>query len=270
MHPARGLLTCLLACACLPAAAQAAQSATLHVSFTPERLGQGTTINIDIAITGPAESVPSPLTKLDLTYPDNLGLDTSGVGIATCTQTRLEALGPRKLPADSRMGHGTALAEVPIGPEIEHETAEVTILRAAEGKIAPLFYANARTPVSAEVIFPGLLLPGPANNEHLEISLPLIPVLPGAPDAAITRLDTTLGPQGLTYYEHIHGQLSAYPPPGNPPTPQVSPRRLSLQRQLLLSGRDPHERIQHRAMPATQQKREICPHPTSSGEDQSL
>jgi hypothetical protein len=215
VYPARGLLTCLLACACLPSTAQAAQSARLHVSFTPERLGQSTTINIGIAITGPAESVPSPLTKLDVTYPGALGVDVSGLGLATCSQTRLESLGLEGCPADSRMGHGTALAEIAIGPEIEQEAAEVTILRAPqEGQIALLFYANAKTPVSAPLIFPGLLLPGPGNNESIQINVPLVPSLPGAPDIAVTRLHATLGRQGLTYYEHIHGRFVAYHPQG--------------------------------------------------------
>jgi hypothetical protein len=215
VYRARALLASLLACVCLPASAHAGQSARLHVSFTPERLGQGTTVNISIQIAAPAGYVPPPLTELEVAYPRDLGFDVSGLGLATCSETRLQALGPEGCPADSRMGHGTALAEIAIGPEIEQEAAEVTIFRAPqEGKIALLFDANARTPVSALLIFPGLFLPGPGSDESIRIDVPLVPSLPEAPDVALIRLHATLGPQGLTYYEHTHGQFVAYHPQG--------------------------------------------------------
>lgn len=215
MPRARALLASLLTCACLPATALAAQSATLHVSFTPDRLGQGTTVDISLDIAAPAGYVPPPLTELDVSYPADLGFDVSGLGLGTCSQTRLETIGPTGCPADSLMGQGTALAEIAIGPEIQRETAEVTILRAPqEGKIALLFYANAKEPVTAALIFPGLLLPGPGNNESIRINVPLVPSLPEAPDVALIRLHATLGPQGLTYYEHTHGHRVAYHPQG--------------------------------------------------------
>ncbi len=216
MRQARDLLALLLlACACLPATTHAAQSARLHVSFTPEHLGHGTTVNIGIHITAPPGHVPPPLSELNIRYPSDLGFDVSGLGLATCSQATLEALGPNGCPPDSRMGHGSALAEVPFGPEIIHETAQVTIVRAPhEGQLALLFYANGETPVSAPIIFPGLLLPGPGSEESIHINVPLVPSLPEAPDVAVIELHATLGPHSLTYYEHIHGQLIAYQPQG--------------------------------------------------------
>jgi hypothetical protein len=212
---ARHLLAPLLACACLPATAHAAQSAKLHVSFSPNRLGHGTTVDISAKITASGGYVPSPLTQLQVSYPSDLGFDISGLGLATCSQAILEIFGPLHCPADSYMGQGNALAELSFGPEIIQETAEVAILRAPqEGQVALLFYANAGTPVSEPIIFSGMLIPGPAHDESIEINVPLVPSLPAAPDIAIVQLHATLGPHGLTYYEHIHGKLVAYKPKG--------------------------------------------------------
>jgi hypothetical protein len=212
---ARILLASLLICACLPAGAHAAQSARLHVSFTPEQLGHGTTVNISVEIAAPATQVPPPLTGFDVTYPGSLGFDVSGLGLATCSQTSLEIFGPIACPADSHIGKGTALAEIAIGPAIVQETAEVTIVRSPkEGQIALLFYANGESPVSAPIVFPGLLVTGPGNDESIDIDVPLVPSLPEAPDVALVRLHATLGPQGLTYYEDIHHHLVPYRPQG--------------------------------------------------------
>jgi hypothetical protein len=204
-----------LACACLPATAHAAQSARLHVVFTPERLGQATTVEFGIQIAAPADGVPPPLTALDVRYPSNLGIAVSGLGLATCSQTRLEAFGPEGCPADSRMGQGSALAEIPIGPDILHETAAVTIVRAPEndGRLALFFYANAVRPVNEQIIFAGQLFPTPGRGS-LHIEVPLVPSLPGGPNVAIVELHATLGPRGLTYYEHVRGKLISYHPNG--------------------------------------------------------
>jgi hypothetical protein len=209
-------LILLLACAS-PTTAQAGQSAKLHVTFTPERLGQATTVNIGIQIVTPTNNVPSPLTELNVRYPGDLGIAVSGLGLSTCSQAGLETFGPLGCPADSRMGQGSALAEIQIGPAIEREAAEVAIIRASaqDGQFALLFYANGKTPVSAQVTFSGQLLPGPGpDNETIHIGIPLVPSLPGAPDVAITRLHATIGPRGLTYYEHIQGKVVPYYPKG--------------------------------------------------------
>ena len=129
-RPGRRILASLFACACLPATAHAAQSARLHVAFTPERLGRATTVELAIQIAAPAHRVPPPLTALNVSYPGKPWSRVSGLGLATCSRAKLEALGPDGCPADSRMGQGSALAEVPIGPEIVSETAQVTIVRA--------------------------------------------------------------------------------------------------------------------------------------------
>ena len=57
-------------------------------------------------------------------------------------------------------------------------------------------------------VIAGLLLPG-----RLEIDVPPIPSLPGAPDVSVLSLTATLG-GNLTYYERVHGRTLAYRPRG--------------------------------------------------------
>jgi hypothetical protein len=214
---AHNLLIGLLACAYLSATAQATPAVRLNVKFIPERLGQGTTVEFNAQIAVPNGRVPPPLTELDVRYPSSLGVAVGGLGLATCSKRRLEAGGPEGCPPDSRMGEGSALAEIPIGPEIIQETAKVAILRAPEQEehLALLFYATGLSPVFAQIAFPGLLLPAPPPyGARIHIDVPLVPSLPGGPDVAVVRLHATVGPRGLTYYERVRGKLVAYKPQG--------------------------------------------------------
>lgn len=211
------ILAALAVCAYLPGAAQAAPSAKLHVSFIPYQLGQSTTLEFNAQITASNGRVPPPLTELDVRYPGSLGVAVGELGLATCTKKRLEAFGAEGCPADSRMGEGSATAEIPIGPDILRETAQVAILRAPEqeGHLALLFYATGETPVFAQIPFSGLLLPSPPPyGASIHINVPLFPSLPGGPDVAVVHLHATLGPLGLTYYEDAHGKRIAYKPKG--------------------------------------------------------
>jgi hypothetical protein len=213
-------LLALLACAGAPAAAQAAQPAPtvrLTATLTPERLGAGTTIGFNLLILTARDEIPPPLTEVDLRYPQDLGIATSGLGLATCAPTLLEAAGPEGCPSDSVMGIGSAIAEIPVGPEIIHETASVTIFRAPteNGQIGMVLYANGASPVDAQILLPSLLLPAPAPfGGRVKIDVPLVPSLPDSPDVAVVRLTSTLGPLGITYYEREHGRTVAYHPRG--------------------------------------------------------
>jgi hypothetical protein len=115
------------------------------------------------------------------------------------------------------MGAGEALAEIPVGPDIVRETANVAIMRAPtqEGRLGLLFYVEGESPVSAQIVFPGLLEPAAAPfGGAVTISIPLVPSLPDGPDVAVVRLSSTLGPRHLTYYERAGGRTVAYNPRG--------------------------------------------------------
>ena len=203
-----------MAAAWPPAAAYTAPLATLHVALTPERLGQATSMAIGLDIATPTDGAPPALTEVELLEPD-IGITVSGLGLSTCSRARLEALGPQGCPPDSWMGRGSALAEIPVGPTLLHETANVAVVRApeADGHLALLFYASGEAPAIAQVIFSGLLLPAP-DSERVQIELPLVPSFPGAPDVAFVKLRVTLGPDGLIYYERVRGKVVRYRPQG--------------------------------------------------------
>ena len=201
----------------LPATAGAAQSVKLSATLSPERLGQGTTIGFSFQINTSSGALPPPLTEVQLRYPENLGVATSGLGLATCSVGMVEAFGAANCPAESVMGSGSALAEIPVGPVIVHELAPVTIFRAPDknGQIGLLLYANGLNPVDAQILLPSLLLPAQAPfGGRVQIAVPLVPSLPDSPYVAVVQLSTTLGPLGITYYERIHGHSVAYHPRG--------------------------------------------------------
>jgi hypothetical protein len=211
------IVVALLLCAFLSPAARAGQRVTLSASFTPERLGHGTTVGFGFEVAGASGSVPSPLTGLEIRYPGNIGLALSGLGLEECLPARLEAYGPQGCPADSLMGYGSALAEIQVGPETVRENVEIAIAQAPiqNGHVALLFYAKGLRPVDARIVFPGLLLPAPAPFGGLvQINVPLVASLPEAADVAVVRVRATLGPEHLTYYKRVRGKMMAYKPRG--------------------------------------------------------
>jgi hypothetical protein len=220
------------------------------VTLTPERLGAGTTITFGFDIATAGGRVPSPLTSLALLYPVNLGIATSGLGLASCQPARLEAHGPQGCPVNSHMGYGSALVEVPFGPGIVHETAGLTLISGPvrHGHLTLLFYANGISPLSAQFIFPGLILPATAPfGGRLETTLPLVPSVPEAPDATVVSLHTSLGPLHITYYERVNGRLVGFHPRGIV-LPKLCPRggfRFSIR----LGFRDSSHTTAHATVP---------------------
>jgi hypothetical protein len=207
------------ACACaLPGVAAASQAMHFSTTLSPERLDGATSVGLKIEIATPAERIPAPMRVLDVRYPANLGIALSGLGIETCTATVLETMGPAGCPVDSVMGYGQALGEISYGPEIIRERASVTIVRAEDldGHLALLFDAQGLSPVLANIVFPGVLLPARAPyGGDIHISVPLVPSLPEAPDVAVVRLSATIGPAaGLSYREVEHGRSISYTPRG--------------------------------------------------------
>ena len=192
----------------LPAAGGAAPTASLTAKFTPEKLGAPTTLSLGFQLGG--DGLPPPLTAVDFHYPANLGLLTSGLGLASCNPAELEEHGPSACPANSLMGHGIALVRVHVGAEVLAETAQITLVAAPpqDGSVRILICATGLSPVAAAFVMPTLLFAG-----HLHITVPLVPSLPGAPDVSVVRIQTTLG-GNLTYYQLAHGKIMAYHPKG--------------------------------------------------------
>lgn len=222
-HNKSARLLALLATALAPTAgiapplAHATQTATLNVKLIPEQLGEGTTILFDFNINTPDGQPPAPLTDMALLYPANIGLVTSGLGLATCQPATLERLGPEGCPPDSLMGYGTALAEIDFSSEPIQETGRITTWMGPleNGHIQLLFNAEGQTPVNAQFIFTAVLSEAPAPyGGALDTTIPIIPSAPEAPDVAVTQMRDTLGPKDITYIQTYHHKRIAYHPVG--------------------------------------------------------
>jgi hypothetical protein len=181
----------------------------MSAAFRPERLGKSTTVSLTFNIVTPTTDA-ALLSSLNLRYPANLGFATSGLGVAACLPSTLETLGSAGCPPDSRMGKGSALVQIPIGPELVKETAEIALFAgpSQNGYLQILIYATGRTPVIANVLLTTQLEP-----QRLDIAIPPIPSLPEAPYVSLVEMHLTLG-GALTYYERVHGRNVAYHPAG--------------------------------------------------------
>jgi hypothetical protein len=201
----------------LAATSGAAETAKLKVVFSPNRPKVSTTVSFHTAINTNDGKLPEPLTRLDLHMPAGMELMESQLGMATCSANVLLERGVAGCPADSRMGFGSTNVKFAFGPVINEAHAQITALLGnipGEG-IPILIYAEVLTPVSAAFVFPSRLL-GDSRpyGQQLDIPLPLIKTLPGAPDVQITSLSASFGSSHLTYYRRIHGRTTAFKPRG--------------------------------------------------------
>jgi hypothetical protein len=208
-------LLATLVVGCLPAAAQASETASVKISFVPYRLGSATSLDVNLEIAGSDGQLPSPVTSFDAHIPAELELVGSTLGLAICQPTALLADGLGGCSPNARLGSGSATAEVPFGPEIVTETANVEALMGPPvgEQIGVLLFTESQTPVFAQLVFPGVLLIG-SGPESLDTSFPPVPTLPGAPDATVTHMTLEVGPEHLTYYERVHGREVGYRPKG--------------------------------------------------------
>jgi hypothetical protein len=200
-----------------PSPAGASQRVKLKASFSPDRLGASTTIHFGFNITTTTGAVPSPVTDVQIDLPAGMGLGTTNLGEETCDPAMLLADGPAGCSPNSRMGFGNASVEIPV--EIEHPKfyAFVTVYMGVPEKqhTTMLLYAETRTPVVGQFLFPSELLPTSGiYGAELHTAMPLIPTWPEGPPAVIVHMETTLGPSHLTYYAHRHGKLVPYTPEG--------------------------------------------------------
>jgi len=167
-------------------------------------------MRLSMIVSSDSGEIPSPLTGIDMSYPPNLGIATSGLGTASCTQPALEQNGPAGCPRDSIMGSGTALARFRIGAEVFHESATIGIVAgpSPDGRLHLLISATGLTPVAARIVMASTLLGG-----HFAIAVPLVPSLPEGEDVAVVAVKATLG-GNLQYTERRGGRTVRYVPKG--------------------------------------------------------
>jgi len=217
---AAALLTCAAA-SLLSASALAAptsEQASLHASFLPDRLGASTTISYGFHLQTSEGLAPPPLQSIVLHIPAGMNYTLTTLGLAICQPAVLQAKGVNGCPPNSHLGSGNALVEVPFGTGSGHEIPEIQAVSgppSPDGNMVVLFYANGQSPVSAQLVFQGEVLPDSgAFGSQLATTVPLVTSVPGGPDVSIVNVNATIGPSGLTYYKHVHGKLTPFHPLG--------------------------------------------------------
>jgi hypothetical protein len=212
------LLSALASGLLAPTVAQAgSELASLHASFSPNRLGAPTTITFGFHLSTAEGVAPPPLTGLDLRMPSGMNYTTTTLGLAICQPKALAEQGLAGCPSNSRLGYGSAFVEVPFGTGAGHEIPEIQAVSgpSPKGNLVVLFYANGLYPVFAQLAFSGEVLPDHGRfGSQLATSVPLVTSVPGGPDVSILSVTSTIGPSHLTYYRHSHGRLVAFHPRG--------------------------------------------------------
>jgi hypothetical protein len=212
----------LAACVCSNAtsalAASATEQASLHASFSPNRLEASTTIAFGFHLQTATGLAPPPLTSVVLHMPAGMDYTHTTLGLSTCQAAALQADGVKGCPPNSRLGSGGAFVEVPFGTGSGHELPEIQAVSgppSSAGNMVVLFYANGQFPVSAQLVFSGEVLSDTGVfGSQLATTVPLIPSVPNGPDVSIVSVNATIGPAGLTYYHHVHGRLRPFHPVG--------------------------------------------------------
>lgn len=205
----RVLLATLTGCVCLvlAAAAWAAQTLSIHTTFTPDKLGAPTNLSATALFGSTVPGVPSPIRHVTAYGPAGLTLDTSGAG--ACTVAKLEAVGPSACPADSRIGFGGGVGLLELAGEVIHEPFTLDFfLGPREGSRAVvLVYVNAVDPVSVQLVLTAREVHGPKPyGWGVTFEIPTIPTLPGASYASVEKTSFTFGDSKVAYFKTIHGK----------------------------------------------------------------
>jgi hypothetical protein len=205
-------------CVWASAAGAAVEDATLQASFTPDVLGASTTIGFGFHVATAEGLAPPPLSNIDLHLPAGMNYTATTLGLAICQPEELEKHGLNGCPANSRLGSGSAFVEVPFGASSGQEIPEIQALMGPPSKnsnLVVLFYANGQTPVFAQLVFRGELLPSTGRfGSELTTDVPAISSVPNGPDVSIISVQSTIGPSHLTYYKSVHGRRVPFHPIG--------------------------------------------------------
>jgi hypothetical protein len=203
--------------ACVPALARASERVTLHTSFSPDRLGASTTIGFGFQIANTDGGAPAPLQSVALHLPRGIDYLTTTLGLAICQPAALLARGLAGCSPNARLGFGSAFVEVPFGQSSGHEIPDIQALMGPphNGNIVVLFFADGREPVYAQLVFQGELIAGSATlGGSLTTAVPLIPSVTDGPPVSIVSVQTTIGPEHLTYHERVYGRIVSFHPRG--------------------------------------------------------
>ena len=210
----------------LPALASAATVTGVKAAIVPipgfpetgDILGAGADVEIEGKLEGNElpGGLPLQTRKLVVYFPAGTKIDPTG--FPTCTVAKLEEVGPQGCPAKSRIADGTVgvADQIGNGEATREEGALEIFITPGDGVVA---YANAASPISAQIIIPAHWETAPAPyGLKLTFEIPLVDSVPGALPVSGTSLKVKAGAairkNGKTYY---YGRVPAKCPKGGFP-----------------------------------------------------
>lgn len=216
--------------AALPAPSSAAGSPSpiaLSAAFdSGARLGRESSIRVALDI-DPGE-ISSPVVGMTLSYPVELGITSSGLGIAACRRPPSDfvtvAAPPRTgldgCPANSVMGYGSVRAQITVGTLKIPEMANMILLAGPVERRTPrlVTYIDGLRPVGARLIYEGEL--GSASLPFGAAStwrFPRIPRLMEDTYVSLVRMRLVLGSRRIIYRKVVDNV-----------SVRVRPRRIAL------------------------------------------
>jgi hypothetical protein len=180
--------------------------ASLHASFTPDRLGADTALTLALRFSGGLEGIPAPLRTFTVHLPSGLGISLHGS--ATCARATLRRRGATGCPAAALLGRGHARLEVHAGSQTIPEQALLWAFRGRSraGATTVEILGVGSTPLNERTISTGVLRAdtGPFGS-RLTVTIPAIPTVALEPDASFDTFSLTLGTVGRPPRAHAAG-----------------------------------------------------------------
>lgn len=162
------------------------QTQGLEASHSPNKASKkkkkvGTKAKITLNLKKQDGTQPSPTVDAVVTLPKGMGLNYTK--FVACDKAKLEANGPSGCPSKSKIGSGklTAGAE-PVIPSVQ---GTVTAFN-GKNKTYLLYVVPE---ISSPLVIPGKL----KGKSVLDFDVPLVPTLPGQPNATLTFFEVTTG-----------------------------------------------------------------------------
>jgi hypothetical protein len=182
-------------------AALAAPTVTARAKIVPIRgfpgtgniLGAGAALQVNATASGTESTggVVSQLTKVVVYLPRGIKINSSP--FPSCSKEKLENVGPAGCPKGSIASPvGNAHVVDPIGGEDVRETATLQAFVAPGGGLN--FYANAASPISAQIVAEGHWETPPAGyGAKMTVNVPLVDSVPGAPPVSTESVEISVG-----------------------------------------------------------------------------
>jgi hypothetical protein len=199
----------------------------VHVAAAFDRdatLGSATALDVTLRL-DPRRLTSAPLTEVRFAYPRNLGLVSSGLGLAACTRppadfakVLITATGLGGCSPNAVMGVGTALALVRLSNgQVIREYATVTLLSGPleRGRLGLVVYVDGQHPFGAKLAFAGDVRGARAPyGGQLTMRMPEVPGLEDVATVSLVEMRITIGSHAIRYYERRGGRTVAYHPDG--------------------------------------------------------